>query len=107
MNDLIAWLQKESGGVYTYRGFHERCMKLAANNPEHAAIYSILGTVATRFADEYDERPLPIEIADSAIEELRNVLKAASEASRGSPAVQLHFLNHLASIRLGAGMGVS
>jgi hypothetical protein len=100
MDDLIQWLEREDGGIYTYISFHDRCRKLSAKEPEQSALYTLLGALAARFADEYDEKPLPVEITDSAATDLLQVVKLAREAARSSDSAQLRFLNNMAELRL-------
>jgi hypothetical protein len=104
MDDLIQWLERQDGGIYTYLAFRDRCSRLAIKEPGHSALYTLLGTLAARFADEYDERPLPVEIADSAATDLLQVAKLASEAIHSPDSAQLRFLNHVAELRLGRGV---
>lgn len=106
MDDLIHWLERQDGGIYTYISFHERCRKLSVKEPEQRALYTLLGLLAARFADEYDEKPLPVEIADSAASDLLQVVKLAREIAHSSDSAQLRFLNNLADARLGRGLTV-
>lgn len=68
MEDLLSGA---GAGTRTYDQFANICMDHARSDPDNALPYFLLGIVAERFADAYNESPLSIAVS----EKRRNSLK--------------------------------
>ncbi|MBI3435844.1 MAG: hypothetical protein HY056_12320 [Proteobacteria bacterium] len=101
MDDLIAWLTTQHNGLRTYAAFQQRILRLAAENPRHSALFSLLASLVGRFMETYDEQPLPSDVADDAFKRLIALVRQAAETMRLSETDQLRFLNKLAVAELG------
>ncbi len=100
MNELLAWLRDQKGGLRTYQEFRGKALALRAADPENAALARLLADLAGRFADIYDGEPLPVDIANDALARLTAHVEKAARTMGQNPAERLAFLNELAVAEL-------
>src|SRR5215218_292012 len=101
MDELLAWLKHQNGGLRTYVDFQQRAARLASEQGEHAALFLLLSSLSGRFATSYDGMPLPVDIANKGLTSLTgHVEKAAAAMKRGADD-QLRLLNEIAQADLG------
>ena len=77
MNELLDWLRLQKGGVGTYTQFCQKALALRASQPEHAALARRLADLAGRFADAYEGEPLPLDVAERALNRLTRLVERA------------------------------
>ncbi|KLK92189.1 hypothetical protein AA309_15880 [Microvirga vignae] len=100
MNELIAWLKEQNEGVSTYIGLQQRAHGLASSDPDQAALFRLLGSLAARFASSYDDMPLPANIARSTFERMITLVEEALRAMDGTAQEKLAVLNEIARAEL-------
>jgi len=76
MNELLDWLRLQKGGVGTYTQFCQKALALRASQPEHAALARLLADLAGRFADAYGGEPLPLDVAERALNRLTRLVES-------------------------------
>jgi len=98
--ELSDWLRNQHPGLRTYKALQQKTAGLAQSDPEHRALYCLLGQLAGSYVAHFDEEPLPTEFARVSFEKLVEVVSQA-EASLDADALdQLAALNRLAAARL-------
>jgi hypothetical protein len=101
MNELLEWLKQQNGGVATYIGLQQRASRLAAEQPEHAALFQLLSYVSGRFASSYDGMPLPVDVANIAFARIRELVEKAVRMADQTAEERLRLLNEIAQADLG------
>jgi hypothetical protein len=101
MDELVAWLKHQNGGLRTYVEFQQRAARLASEQAENAAMFHLLSALSGRFASSYDGMPLPVELANKALGQLTALAERASTTTKRSPEDQLRLLNEIAQADLG------
>jgi len=102
MRELEAWLHGQNGGIRTYLDFQRRCSELGQQDPALAAFYLLLGTAAGRFVAFYDGEPLPVDVAQTSLARLRDLVARSINGWFGSAEQQLAILNDIATTDLTA-----
>lgn len=98
MNELHFWLSGQHPGLKTFKALQLKLDQLAADQGERRAMYRLLHGIVGRYVEEYDEAPLPSDIADRAY---RRLLRSLAELDGAAdPAMQLGRLNRLAALNL-------
>lgn len=100
MDQLIVWLKEQNGGVGTYIGLQQRAHHLALSNPEHAALFQLLGALAARFVSSYDGMPLSVDVARSAFERVSLLIEQAARSMNDTAEGKLKVLNEIARAEL-------
>ena len=100
MDELLTWLKPQPNGLRTYKAFQQKLLALAGEDRAHAALYQLLAAQAGHFIEHYEERPLPADVADSALHRLTALVEKASASLKGSAADQLAVLNEIAATEL-------
>ena len=75
MNDLFAWLSQQHHGLGTFRTFQRKLDDLIEAEPEHRALCRLLAGVAGRYIETFDEKPLPVAVADGAHQRLLELVQ--------------------------------
>jgi hypothetical protein len=102
MHALDFWLKSQPAGLGTFVGAQQQLLDELAKDTDHAALYRMLADRVARFVQYYDGEPLDADVAERALERLRELVAIASTA-RGAPADErLKVLNDLARIDLRA-----
>ena len=101
MDELLNWLKPQPNGLRTYKAFQQKVVALAAADRAHAAFYQLLAALAGHFIERYEENPLPVDVADTALSRLVATVDKAAKSLKGSPADQLAVLNEIAASELG------
>jgi hypothetical protein len=101
MDELVAWLKHQNGGLRTYIDFQQRTARLASEQTEHAALFSLLSSLSGRFATSYDGMPLPVEVANKALSRLTTLAETAVTTMKRGPEERLRLLNEIAQADLG------
>jgi len=102
MRELEAWLHGQNGGIRTYVDFQRRCSELGRQDPALAAFYSLLGTAAARFVAFYDGEPLPVDVAQTSLAQLRDLVARSVNGWLGTAEQKLAILNDIANTDLTA-----
>lgn len=105
MDELLAWLEHQNGGLRTYIEFQQRAARLASEQSEYAAFFQLLSALSGRFASSYDGMPLPVDVANKTLLQLINLAKAAACTMTLPPEEQLRLLNKIAQTDLGSSTG--
>ena len=100
MDELLDWLCLQKGGIRTYIEFQQRALRLSSTEPEHAALLRLLGDLAGRFVDEYDEQPLPVDVAERALARLASLVRQAARVTTSPPSEQITLLNEIGRAEL-------
>jgi hypothetical protein len=100
MNELLNWLLQQKGSMNTYLEFQGRALELRAAEPEHAALLRLLADLAGRFAEAYDRRPLPLDVAEGALQQLTGLIEQALAPGAAAPAARLALLNRIGAAEL-------
>jgi hypothetical protein len=100
LNDLLTWLKPQHSGLRTYKDFLQKVLQLAASDRDHRALYSMLATLVGHFIENYEEHPLPVDVAEEAHKRLTTLVEKAVASFNGSPADQLKVLNEIAATEL-------
>jgi hypothetical protein len=98
MNDLYDWLFQQHRGLRTFQLFRQKLARLAVDEPDHRALYTLLSLLAARYIDAFDEEPVPIPVADRTYENLLRLvatLDLSASAER-----RLADLNRVAAVDL-------
>jgi hypothetical protein len=93
MNDLLTWFSQQHHGLGTFRIFQRKLEDLLENEPEHGALYR--SNVVGRYVDAFDEKPLPVAVADRAYQCLLDLV--ASLNLQASTDCRLADLNRVAA----------
>src|SRR5215218_4196947 len=101
MDELLAWLKHQNGGLRTYIDFQQRAARLASEQGDHAALFLLLSSLSGRFATSYDGMPLPVEVANKALSRLTSLAETAAARMKRGPDEQLRLLNQIAQADLG------
>src|SRR6266576_2800802 len=72
MGELHDWLREQPPGLKTYRVFREMLAQAAAADPGHRAVYRLLADLTSGFED-FDEEPMPPDLADRAFARLLQI----------------------------------
>jgi hypothetical protein len=84
----------------TYLEFQGRALELRAAEPEHAALLRLLADLAGRFSEAYDSRPLPLDVAEGALQQLTGLIEQALAPGAADPADRLALLNRIGAAEL-------
>jgi hypothetical protein len=98
MNELHAWLAGQHAGLRTFKAFQQKLAELARAHPEQRAMCRLLDAIVGRYIEEYDEAPLPSDVAERALQSLLRSVAELDDAA--PPAQQLGALNRLAELSL-------
>lgn len=93
------WLLEQKGSMNTYLEFQSRALELRASEPEHVALLRLLADLAGRFAEAYDRRPLAVDVAEGALQQLTGLIEAAL-GPRADPAHRFALLNQIGAAEL-------
>lgn len=74
MNELYAWVAGQHHGLRTFKTFQQKLESLSRDEPEQRGLYRLLGSLVGRYVDTFDERPVPVELADRAHRRLLELL---------------------------------
>lgn len=96
MNELLDWIRAQKGGIDTYLGFQRRALALRSEQPDHAAVCRLLADLAGRFVDNYYGEPLPADVSDKALANLRECLEGSLEAYQHGRESYIQYLNEIA-----------
>ena len=98
MNELHAWLAGQHAGLRTFKTFQQKLAEFARSHPEQRAMCRLLDAIVGRYIEEFDEAPLPSDVAERA---LQNLLRSIADLNDAAPpAEQLGALNRLATLSL-------
>lgn len=100
MDDLINWVKIQKTGIATFHEFQRRALSLRATEPRHAALLRLLADMSGRFADAYDDQPLPADVAATTLGYLKHYLEKAVLAQNVDPKQYLALLNEVGNIEL-------
>jgi hypothetical protein len=95
MNELLQWLQLQSGSIRALIQFQQQALALRSAEPEHAALMRLLADLAARFVETYDGEPLPADVAERALARLIQFVEKAVRVRSASPSEQLALLNNI------------
>lgn len=98
MNDLHAWLSHQHHGLRTFRTFQQKLAALSGGEPEQRALYRLLTFLVGSYIEAFDEKPLPVAVADRAFQRLLDLV--ASLDCRASTEHRLADLNRVAAYDL-------
>src|SRR5258708_4424095 len=98
MNDLHAWLSQQHHGLRTYRTFQQKLTTLSRDEPAQRALCRLLSSVVGGYIEAFDEKPLPVAVADRAHQRLLDLV--ASLDFRASADHRLADLNRVATCDL-------
>jgi hypothetical protein len=101
LKELQNWLSTQHNGLKTYNAFQSKVLKLAAEQPQNAALLHLLAMLAERFVSYYDESPLPVDVADRAFANLKQLVQKSAEWERTSDDGRIALLNEIARTELG------
>lgn len=101
LKDLQNWLSTQHNGLKTYNAFQSKVLELAAEQPQNAALLHLLAMLAERFVSYYDESPLPVDVADRAFANLKQLVQKGAAWERTSDDDRLALLNEIARTELG------
>ncbi|WP_346771322.1 hypothetical protein [Bradyrhizobium sp. 87] len=98
MNDLYDWLSGQHHGLQTFQLFRQKLTTLAADEPNHKALYTLLSLPAARYIEAFDEEPVPISVADRAYDNLLRLVASLNLVASAED--QLNDLNRIAATDL-------
>jgi hypothetical protein len=98
MNDLYAWLLQQHHGLRTFQIFQQKLVTLSGDEPEQRALCRLLSYLVGSYIEAFDEKPLPVAIADRAYQRLLDLV--ASLDFRASTDHRLADLNRVAACDL-------
>lgn len=75
MNELHDWLSQQHHGLRTFQLFRQELTKLTIDDPDRAALYTLLSMLVAPYIEAFDEEPVPISVADRAF---GNLLRAVA-----------------------------
>jgi hypothetical protein len=100
MDQLLEWLREQNRGVGTYISLQQRAHHLVQSNPDHAALFQLLGALAGRFVSSYDGMPLSVDVARSAFERVSLLVEKAARTMDNAAEEKLKILNEIARAEL-------
>lgn len=100
MTTLHDWLVGQHPGLRTYTSLQHKALQLASSDAEHCALYHLLAGLAGRYAESYDEEPLPTDVAQQAYRRLLATVGDAERSISLPPSEQIQALNRLAATEL-------
>jgi hypothetical protein len=100
LGELTTWLSSQHPGLQTYKAFRNKTLQLSTSDAAHRALYALLGAMAGRYIESFDEEPLPVETADRAYQKLLGIVSEAEGSTSASASRQIQVLNHVASVEL-------
>src|SRR3954465_15916640 len=74
MNELHDWLSRQHHGLCTFQLFRGKVAHLGEKEPYKKALYVLLSRLADRYIEAFDEKPVPVEVADRAYQRLLTLL---------------------------------
>jgi hypothetical protein len=98
MGELYDWLSRQHHGLRTFQLFREKLAELSEGEPDKRALYALLGRLAARYIEAFDEQPVPATVADRAYDRLLELLASLDQCA--SAAGQLDELNRIAALDL-------
>ena len=98
MKDLYDWLSRRHHGLRTFQLFRQKLATLSGEEPDNKALYALLSQLAGRYIEAFDEKPVPVAVADRAHERLLKLLASLDRC--GSADGRLADLNRVAAVDL-------
>src|SRR5882757_11260897 len=98
MNDLHAWLSQQHRGLRTFQIFQQKLTAVSGDEPEQRALCRLLTYLVGSYIEAFDEKPLPVPIADRAYQRLLDLV--ASLDFRAGADHRLADLNRVAACDL-------
>jgi len=100
MSELHSWLSTQHHGLRTYKSLKQELLRLARTDPEHIALYKLLASMIDPYIDSFDEKPLPVDVADKVFGRVLSVVRDAEESITRGPRDQVQALNRIAAVEL-------
>jgi hypothetical protein len=98
MNELYTWVSRQHHGLRTFKTFQQKLESLSRDEPEQRGLYRLLRNVVGDYIEAFDERPLPVEVADQVHRRLLELL--ASLDVQANSGRRLADINRVASFDL-------
>ena len=98
MNDLYTWLSQQHHGLRTYQILQQKLATLSGHEPEQRALCRLLTYLVGSYIEAFDEKPLPVAVADRAFQRLLDLV--ASLDFRAGADHRLADLNRVAACDL-------
>ena len=98
MNGLHAWLSQQHHGLRTFHTFQHKLATLSRGEPGQRALCRLLSSLVGGYIEAFDEKPLPVAVADRAHQRLLDLV--ASLDSRASADHRLADLDRVAACDL-------
>ena len=98
MNDLHTWLSQQHHGLRTFRTFQQKLDDFSKSDPEQRDLCRLLSAIVGSYVDTFDERPLPVAVADRAHHRLLELM--ASVDFNASADKRLADINRVAALDL-------
>jgi hypothetical protein len=92
------WLSQQHHGLRTFQIFQQKLTTLSGDEPEQRALCRLLTYPVGSYIEAFDEKPLPVVIADRAFQRLLDLV--ASLDFRAGPEHRLADLNRVAACNL-------
>lgn len=100
MEELAQWLKSQHKGLRTYKTFQQKVLEFGLKNRRQYALCYLLATLAGRFVEAYDERPMTLDITDEAHKRLVAIVDRALGYGTMSAEAQNELLNEIAASEL-------
>ncbi len=100
VEELAQWLKSQHKGLRSYKAFQQKVLEVGSKNRQQYALYYLLGMLAGRFVEVYDERPLTLDVTDEAHKRLIAVVDKALLYNTMSAQQQNELLNEIAAAEL-------
>lgn len=100
MSGIRDWLAEQHPGLRTYKSFREKALELCVTDTAHSALYRLLANMAGQYVAEFDEEPLPVEVAKQAYATFLELVNEGDRSIGGSSEQQLAALNKIAAAEL-------
>lgn len=97
MEDLAQWLKSQHKGMRTYKTFQQKVLEIGIKRRDQYALCYLLGMLAGRFVDAYEETPLTLDVTDEAHRRLVAFADKAAKFDSMSPDSRLELLNEIAA----------
>ena len=98
MNELHDWLSRQHHGLCTFQLFRGKAAHLGEKEPYKKALYVLLSRLADRYIEAFDEKPVPVKVADRAYQRLLTLLASLDQSA--SAEGRLAELNRVAGVDL-------
>lgn len=100
MTELRDWLAAQHPGLRTYKQFRDKALALCTTDEQHRALYRLLANLAAQYVADFDEEPLPVDVAKRAYETFLSLVNEADATLGQSAERQLATLNRIAAAEL-------